>query len=71
MEIEGNNQVLSRDSVESLQHILQRQQHRQIIYKEAREVGESLITFFEALAEDQDEPQEINITEADNDRQRE
>jgi len=70
MEKEGNNQVLSRDSVESLQHILERQQQRLVIYTEAREVGESLIAFFEALAQDQDEPQEINITKVDNGRQR-
>jgi hypothetical protein len=41
--------------VEKLRHILEVNQHRSVSYQEAKEVGESLITFFELLAEDNGE----------------
>jgi hypothetical protein len=38
--------------IESLRHILEFNQGRSVSYHEAEEVGESLITFFEVLAQD-------------------
>ena len=37
--------------IESLRHILEFNQGRSVSYGEAKEVGESLITFYEVLAE--------------------
>ena len=37
--------------IESLRHILESNQGRNVSYGEAKEVGESLITFYEVLAE--------------------
>jgi hypothetical protein len=37
--------------IESLRHILEFNQGRNVSYDEAKEVGESLITFYEVLAE--------------------
>jgi hypothetical protein len=45
------------DSVEALRQILTKQQQREIGYEEAREIGDSLIEFYEVLAEEvQDAP---------------
>jgi hypothetical protein len=41
--------VAESDRVESLRQLLAKQQQRKISRKEAMEVGESLITFFQAL----------------------
>ena len=38
------------DAVEQLRQILTKEQHREITYSEASEVGESLIKFYEILA---------------------
>lgn len=38
------------DAVEQLRQILTEEQHREITYSEASEVGESLIKFYEILA---------------------
>lgn len=38
------------DNVEILRQILYKQQHREVTYEEAAEVGESLISFYEVLA---------------------
>lgn len=48
---EGNNQILERNRIESLRLILEREQHRSVAYEEALEVAESLISFFEVLAD--------------------
>lgn len=43
--------------IELLQQILIKQQHRQVTYEEARDIGDSLIEFFQVLAEEViDEP---------------
>ena len=55
---EGNTETLDTQSIESLRLILGREQSRQIAYKEAQEVGESLVAFFEALAEDKIDPEQ-------------
>ena len=47
---EGNNQIAESDRFEALRLILEGQQSRTITYGEALEVGESLISFFEVLA---------------------
>lgn len=51
MSTEGNNQTAVTDKIEALRLILERQQLREVTYEEAREVGESLICFFEILAD--------------------
>jgi hypothetical protein len=58
MENEGNNQILKPEMVLSLQRILQRQQRRAVVYKDAQEIGESLVVFYELLADESgaDEP---------------
>jgi hypothetical protein len=38
------------DNMELLRQILSSEQNREVSYEEATEIGESLITFFEALA---------------------
>ncbi len=48
---EGKNQKLATDQVESLRTILERKQKRHITSDEAAEVGQSLIDFFELLAD--------------------
>lgn len=40
------------DRIEDLRRILKEEQDRQISYSEANEVGESLLSFFQVLAED-------------------
>jgi hypothetical protein len=53
MEIyEGNNQAVDVEKIERLRAILESEQCRPITFDEALEVGESLINFFEVLAED-------------------
>ena len=49
---EGKNQKLTADQTESLRLILEHGQNRQVQSSEANEVGESLLTFYELLAED-------------------
>ena len=41
-----------REEIEALRKILAKEQRRPIPYGEAEEIGESLITFFELLADD-------------------
>ena len=56
---ECNNQSEQGDEVEALRLILEQEQHRPVTYEEAFEVAESLISFFEVLAdgeESTDEP---------------
>jgi hypothetical protein len=45
------------DRVEVLRQILTNQQHRPVDYDEAQEIGDSLIAFYQALAEE--EPDEF------------
>lgn len=40
----------TKDSVEALRQILTKEQHREVAYDEAMEIGEELIEFFEVLA---------------------
>ena len=58
MENEGQNQLLKPERVLSLQRILRQQQKRAVVYREAQEIGESLIVFYELLADESgtDEP---------------
>jgi hypothetical protein len=49
---ESRTETTEADRIESLRLILERQQHRSVTYFEATEVGESLIAFFELLAEE-------------------
>jgi hypothetical protein len=55
---EGNNQSEQSDEVEALRLILEQEQHRPVNYDEAQEVADSLISFFEVLADGEviDEP---------------
>jgi hypothetical protein len=48
---EGRNQKLAADQVENLRIILEQKQKREITSSEAAEVGQSLIDFFELLAD--------------------
>ena len=57
---EGSYGTLEADKVESLRLILQRQLAKHVGYKEALEIGESLISFYEVLADDGINPSEIN-----------
>jgi len=45
----------SSDRIEDLRRILKEEQDRQISYSEANEVGESLLSFFQVLAQDNTE----------------
>ena len=49
---EGNTQSLESDRIERLRAILEQEQGRSVLYSEALEVGESLISFYEVLADD-------------------
>jgi hypothetical protein len=49
---EGIRQSAQDERVESLRLILERSQCRPVAYEEARELGESLISFYEVLAEE-------------------
>ena len=40
------------DNIEALRIILETEQHTLITYEEAQDIGETLIRFFEVLAED-------------------
>jgi len=51
MEQEGNATTTKSENIESLRLILEQEQSRHIVYEEALDIGESLITFFEVLAE--------------------
>jgi hypothetical protein len=55
---EGNNQSEQSDEVEALRLILEQEQHRLVTYEEAQEIADSLISFFEVLADGEviDEP---------------
>lgn len=48
---EGSYQKLAVSQVESLRVILQNKQRRQVDVSEAAEVGQTLMTFYEVLAE--------------------
>ena len=52
MFIEGSAQTSGVDKIEALRLILENEQHKSITYGEALEVGESLLHFFEILAND-------------------
>lgn len=47
----GKNTSEAADKFEQLRHILQDEQRRPVTYEEAADVGESLISFFEVLAD--------------------
>ena len=52
-DIEGNNRLQEEgDRVETLRLILEREQRKPVTYGEALEVAESLICFFEILADE-------------------
>ena len=51
MSDEGTS-TLGKDRIESLRLILEHEQSRSIAYDEALEIGESLISFYEVLADD-------------------
>ncbi len=52
MNSENSDKLTGLDSTESLRLILEVEQGRPVTCEEAREVGESLICFFEVLADD-------------------
>lgn len=52
MNIGRTKQVTEMDRIECLRLILEAEQGRSVTYEEALEVGESLICFFEVLADD-------------------
>lgn len=54
---EGNTTISRSKSIEALQLILEHEQSRSIVYEEAFDIGESLLTFFEILAESDDNGQ--------------
>lgn len=49
---EGDRQITEDNQIESLRLILEREQCRAVTYEEAQEVGDSLINFFELLAQE-------------------
>ena len=51
---EGNSDAFEQDRIEVLRVILEREQGRPVEYAEAREVGNSLVSFYEALGEDEE-----------------
>lgn len=51
MRHEGSDQQLIPDKIEGLRRILEREQARPIVDQEAMEIGQSLIRFFEVLAD--------------------
>jgi hypothetical protein len=51
MVTEGRDQKLAADQIENLRIILEQKQKREISPSEAAEVGQSLIDFFELLAD--------------------
>ena len=48
---EGKSQAIETERIEQLRLILENEQCRPITYDEALEVGESLVNFFEVLAD--------------------
>jgi hypothetical protein len=48
---EGNNQTGETDSIEELRSLLVRNYDQTISYEEASEIGDTLVSFFELLAE--------------------
>lgn len=52
MYAEGSQHIAVSSSIEYLRCILQKQQNRAIAYEEAQDVADSLMSFFEVLAED-------------------
>lgn len=60
--------TLEADKVETLRLILQRQLAKQVGYKEALEIGESLITFYEVLAGDEINTNDTNQVDQDEPR---
>lgn len=52
MSTEGDNQTAKTAKVEALRVILGRQLEREVGYDEAFEIGESLLCFFETLADE-------------------
>ena len=60
MHLEGSKQFSHNDRTERLRLILEHEQGRPISYDEAQELGESLINFFEVLAEEVHKP--ANLT---------
>jgi len=55
MSYEGSYETLQADRIEQLRLILQKQQLRPVSYPDAQAVAESLITFYEILATDEQE----------------
>ena len=51
MSVEGTVGTLSKETIEALRLILEREQSRQIEDAELLEIGESLITFYELLGQ--------------------
>jgi hypothetical protein len=51
MSTEGNGQSKTNERINALRFILEREQGREVSYSEAVEVGETLLSFFEVLAE--------------------
>lgn len=54
---EHNSEISETESIESLRQILEAEQGRPFTYEEALEVGQSLINFFEVLADRADASQ--------------
>lgn len=52
---EGDNEILESEGIEALRLILEREQGHPVSPEEAKEVGESLISFYELLADGADE----------------
>lgn len=59
-DFEGNNQEDDAEQIEALRLILERKQQRPFSYDEARELAESLLSFFEVLAEEVEKPTPVN-----------
>jgi hypothetical protein len=53
MSQEGCEKILENDRIELLRRILERKQNRAVTYDEALEIGESLLTFYKVLADNQ------------------
>lgn len=51
MSVEGTAGTLPKETIEALRLILEREQSRHIEEAEVTEIGESLITFYELLAQ--------------------
>ena len=53
------------DQIEALRHILELEQRRPITSNEAREIGEDLLAFYEALATPESATRSVKLLEAD------